>query len=213
MTAISSHSNVPRLSFPRQSAPRFTARAARSLPTVAIVTTAAAFAEIAKNSSAMDPPFEVDGLTLSRANAEDVPAIKAIVTKAYTKYIDRIGKPPAPMTADYHVLITSHDVFVLKLPSTGDIVGSVVLKDDPGTNSVKINNLVVDTTVQGRGFGGFLMRYAEAFAKSRDRPALTLFTNAMMYENLTLYPKMGFMETERKSEDGYERVYFRKELS
>ncbi|KAF5002418.1 hypothetical protein FGRMN_430 [Fusarium graminum] len=161
----------------------------------------------------MDPVFAVDGLTLSRANAEDIPAIKAIVTEAYTKYIDRIGKPPAPMTANYHELIASHDVFVLKLSSTNDTVGSIVLKDDPSTDSVKVNNLVVDTAAQGCGLGGILMHYAEAFAKSRGRPALSLFTNAMMYENLTLYPKMGFRETERKSEDGYERVYYRKELS
>ncbi|KAH7242088.1 acyl-CoA N-acyltransferase [Fusarium tricinctum] len=160
----------------------------------------------------MDPPFEADGLSLSRAKAEDVPAIENIVKKAYTMYIERIGKPPAPMTADYTELLVSHDVFVLTLTSTNDIVGSIVLREDHSSNSIKINNLVVDTAAQGRGFGGSLMRYAEAFAKLRSRPALTLFTNAMMYENLALYPKMGFKEIERKSEDGYQRVYFRKEL-
>lgn len=165
------------------------------------------------NAKQMDPPFEVDGLSLSRAKVEDVPAIENIVKEAYTKYIERIGKPPAPMMADYTELLVSHDVFVLTLTSTNEIVGSIVLKEDHSTNSIKINNLVVDTAAQGRGFGGLLMRYAEAFAKVRSRPALTLFTNAMMYENLVLYPKMGFKEIEKKSEDGYERVYFRKELT
>lgn len=160
----------------------------------------------------MDPPFEVDGLSLSRAKAEDIPAIKNIVNKAYAKYIERIGKPPAPMTADYTELLVSHNVFVLTLTSTKEIVGSIVIKEDPGTDSVKINNLVVDTAAQGRGFGGLLMRYAETFAKVKGWQALTLFTNAMMYENLALYPKMGFKEVERKSEDGYKRVYYRKEL-
>ncbi|KAM0478445.1 hypothetical protein ACHAP7_006120 [Fusarium lateritium] len=160
----------------------------------------------------MDPPFEVDGLSLSRGKAEDIPAIKNIVNKPYTKYIERIGKPPAPMTADYTKLLASHDVFVLTIAPTKQIVGSIVIKEDLDTDSIKINNLVVDTAAQGRGYGGLLMRYAEAFAKARGRQALTLFTNAMMYENLTLYPKMGFEETERKSEDGYQRVYFRKEL-
>jgi hypothetical protein len=33
-----------------------------------------------------------------------------------------------------------------------------------------------------------------------------------MFENLGLYLKMGFVETGRREEDGFERVYFRKEL-
>jgi hypothetical protein len=33
-----------------------------------------------------------------------------------------------------------------------------------------------------------------------------------MVENLQLYPRLGFVETERRVEDGYRRVYFRKTL-
>ncbi|KAF5227859.1 hypothetical protein FANTH_14664 [Fusarium anthophilum] len=160
-----------------------------------------------------DPPFQVDGLSLSRAKPEDVTVIQAMVKLAYSKYVDRIGKPPAPMTADYAKLLTTHHVFILRISSTNSIVGSIALSCELGTDSIKINNLVVDTAAQGRGFGGLLIRYAETFAKLMGRPALTLFTNVKMYENLALYRKMGFLETERKTEDGYERVYFRKELS
>jgi hypothetical protein len=56
------------------------------------------------------------------------------------------------------------------------------------------------------------MRYAEDFAKCQGRNALILYTNVVMVENLALYPKMGFVETERRTEEGFERVYFRKEL-
>ncbi|KAI8682115.1 N-acetyltransferase domain-containing protein [Fusarium keratoplasticum] len=159
-----------------------------------------------------DPPFTSDELTLERATPQDVPAIKAIVDAAYTKYIERIGKPPAPMTTDYEEVLQSHDVFVLRKKEDDIIVGSIVLGHQQGSDAVKINNLVVDVTAQGRGYGGVLMRYAAEFAKSRGCSALELFTNVKMWENLGLYAKMGFMETERKTDEGYERVYFRKDL-
>jgi ribosomal protein S18 acetylase RimI-like enzyme len=141
-----------------------------------------------------------------------VPAIKAIVDAAYTKYIERIGKPPAPMTTDYEEVLQSHDAFVLRRKEDNVIVGSIVLGHQQGSDAVKINNLVVDVTAQGRGYGGVLMRYAADFAKSRGCSALELFTNVKMWENLGLYAKMGFVETERKTDEGYERVYFRKDL-
>ena len=36
--------------------------------------------------------------------------------------------------------------------------------------------------------------------------------NAAMTENLTLYPRIGYVEVARRSEDGFERVYFTKDL-
>ncbi|KAM0421124.1 hypothetical protein ACHAPT_011016 [Fusarium lateritium] len=159
-----------------------------------------------------DPPFTSEDLALRRATPQDVPVIKAIVDSAYTKYIERIGKPPAPMTTDYNEVLDSHDVFVLRKNDDQNIVGSIVLGHEQGSDSIKINNLVVDVAAQGRGYGGVLMRYAADFAKSRGCDALELFTNVKMYENLGLYAKMGFAETERKTDEGYERVYFRKDL-
>ena len=135
-----------------------------------------------------------------------------MVNAAYTKYIDRIGKPPAPMNADYEELMQDHEIYVLETDQDQAVVGSIVLGIDKETDSVKINNLVVDPNSQGRGYGRILMNFAQEFAKSGGFPALTLFTNVKMYENLSLYPKMGFVETERRTEAGYERVYFRKDL-
>lgn len=116
------------------------------------------------------------------------------------------------MTADYEEVLQSHDVFVLRENKDSVIVGSIVLGHQQGSDAVEINNLVVDVTAQGRGYGGVLMRYAADFAKSRGCCALELYTNVKMWENLGLYAKMGFVETERKTDAGYERVYFRKDL-
>ena len=157
-----------------------------------------------------------EGLTIARATEEDIPAIKAMVDSAYSKYIERIGKPPAPMSADWKGLIRSPGVWVLRTTEGGggqEVVGGVVLGVDAASDSVKVNNLVVSPAAQGRGYGKILMGFAEDTARAEGRPALTLFTNLMMRENLVLYPKLGFHETGRRTEDGYDRVYYRKDLA
>ena len=119
------------------------------------------------------------------------------------------------MTANYNQLLESHDIFVLRThneQATNKIVGSIVLGVAPDDDSVKINNLVVDPEAQGKGYGRILMNFAQYFAKQEGRAALTLFTNIKMYENLTLYEKMGFEVTGKRTEDGFERVYFRRLL-
>jgi ribosomal protein S18 acetylase RimI-like enzyme len=160
-------------------------------------------------------------ITISRATVDDVPAIKQMVNESYAKYVERIGKPPAPMTADYEALLKTHDVFVLRPGDSSfsssstetEAVGSIVLQAPQDSDALQINNLVVSVASQGKGYGRILMNLAEEIAKEKGRVALELFTNVKMWENIGLYAKLGFDETERKVDSGYERVYFRKELS
>ncbi|KAK8848746.1 acetyltransferase protein [Apiospora arundinis] len=187
-----------------------------------------------------------------RATREHVPAIRAMVQAAYSKYVERIGRPPAPMLADYEKILDEgvQEVWVLVLQSTsvktipsssppnsvdeqggqqkqqtsgaggqmGDnrsppALGSVIVAPDSHcAAAIKVNNLVVDPDSQGKGYGRVLMGFAEELARSRGLDKLTLFTNVMMWENIGLYAKLGFSETGRRVEDGYERVYFEKRL-
>lgn len=154
-------------------------------------------------------------VVIENALPSDAEAIKQIVIAAYSKYVPRMGgQEPAPMTTDYHTIIASHsqEVYVLRRQADSKVVGSIMLSD-PGDGSIKVNNLVVDAASQGRGYGRLLMGFAEGVTRERGLAALTLFTNEKMTENILLYPKMGFVEIERKVEDGYSRVYFRKTLS
>ncbi|ROW10098.1 hypothetical protein VMCG_02098 [Cytospora schulzeri] len=153
-------------------------------------------------------------VVIERAGLSDSDAIKQMVISAYAKYVPRMGgQEPAPMTEDYQAIITSQsqDVSVLRRRIDGDAVGAVLLSD-PGEGFIKVNNIVVGPSAQGRGYGRLLMNYAEDVARERGRTALVLFTNETMTENITLYAKMGFVETGRREEDGYRRVYFRKDL-
>jgi GNAT superfamily N-acetyltransferase len=75
-----------------------------------------------------------------------------------------------------------------------------------------VNNLVVDPDAQGKGYGRVLMNCAEDWARAKACTEMALFTNVKMFENLGLYAKMGYDEVERRTEDGFDRVYFRKKL-
>jgi len=151
----------------------------------------------------------VERLMVERAKAEDVPVIRQMVDAAYSKYIERLGKLPAAMNSDYDKLIETQNVYVLRIG--GRVVGSILLSRDG--DAIKVNNLVVDPSAQGRGYGRALMDYAEDVARAQGLAAVTLFTNEKMHENIALYMKIGFTETGRKAEDGFNRVFFRKNLA
>jgi len=158
----------------------------------------------------MDNPAlsRVENLVVEIAKAEDIPAIKPMIDAAYSKYIERLGKLPAAMTADYDKLVESQSLYVLRAGS--NVVGSILLSRDG--DSIKVSNLVVKQSAQGRGYGRVLMDHAENMARAQGLAAVTLFTNEKMHENIALYTKFGFTETGRKTEDGFNRVFFRKDV-
>ncbi|KAL4895290.1 acyl-CoA N-acyltransferase [Aspergillus ambiguus] len=153
-----------------------------------------------------------DGLTILPASPEHVPIIQSMVDVAYSKYIPRMGQLPAPMVADYNEILNTLDVYVLQTADQ-EVVGSVVLSLNTSARSLQVQNLVVDPAAQGRGYGRILMSHAEQVARQHSFTTITLYTNVKMYENLQLYAKLGFVESDRRTEHGYDRVYFRKDLS
>ena len=150
----------------------------------------------------------VDRPVVDTAVASDVPTIKRMIDGAFSKYTERLGTLPAAMIADYGALIETGSVHVLRVG--GRVVASVLLPK--GDDSIEIHNLVVDPTAQGRGYGRVLMEFADDMARKQGLPAITLYTNEKMHENIALYQKLGFIETGRKTQDGFNRVFFRKTL-
>jgi hypothetical protein len=60
--------------------------------------------------------------------------------------------------------------------------------------------------------GRCLIEHAVAEANRLRLPALRLYTNAQMTENLSMYAHIGFAETHRAVEKGFHRVYLRWQL-
>ncbi len=142
------------------------------------------------------------------ATPSDESFIVACVRAAYEIYVPRIGKPPAPMLADYTGLIRSGVVHVLESGATP--AGLIVIH--PGDGHLFVENLAVAPAHHGRGLGRALMAFAEAEARHRGLPEIRLYTHARMTENLGFYRHLGYRVTARREEDGYRRVYFRKRL-
>jgi ribosomal protein S18 acetylase RimI-like enzyme len=142
------------------------------------------------------------------AKAADVAAVRSIVDSAYRHYVERIGKPPGPMLDDYATRIADQKVWVLE--DGGEIVGIVVL--EPGATGLLLDNVAVLPERQAKGFGRALIAFAETEAQRRGFGELHLYTHALMRENIALYRRIGFVETRRSSEKGYDRVYMTKRL-
>jgi len=77
---------------------------------------------------------------------------------------------------------------------------------------LQIENVAVDPIQHGYGFGAQLLQFAEDEAIRMGLGQITLYTNIHMTENLSFYPSLGFRETGRRREDGFDRVYFAKSL-
>ncbi|WP_055747655.1 GNAT family N-acetyltransferase [Brevibacillus choshinensis] len=116
------------------------------------------------------------------------------------------------MLADYKELISNNFVFIVtdRDELKGLIVGLIVLI--PKDNYLLIENVAVHPTFQGQGIGRKLIEFAMSFAKEALFQEVRLYTNEFMTENLAYYPKLGFFELGRRTEDGYRRVYMSKPL-
>jgi len=65
---------------------------------------------------------------------------------------------------------------------------------------------------QGLGLGRRLLAFAEAEALRRGYAEIRLHTHQTMEENQRLYASIGYEETGRGTEAGYDRVFMRKQL-
>src|ERR1700726_3283666 len=73
-------------------------------------------------------------------------------------------------------------------------------------------NIAVSPNHQGLGLGRRLLAFAETEALRRGYREIRLYTHQTMVENQRLYASIGYQETGRGTEAGYERVFMRKPL-
>jgi ribosomal protein S18 acetylase RimI-like enzyme len=150
----------------------------------------------------------MEEIRIRAATAADVPAIVDIVDRAYRHYIVRIGKPPGPMLDDYLARVSEDLVWVLQ--DGPAIAGILVLLTAP--EYLLLDNIAIAPERQGRGMGRRLLAFAESEALRRGYREIRLYTHQTMIENQRLYASIGYEETGRGSEAGYDRVFMRKPL-
>lgn len=145
---------------------------------------------------------------IRRARPGEVDTVRDVVHAAYHHYIARIGKPPGPMLDDYAQRFADDQAWVLE--DGGRIVGVLVL--EATEDSFLLDNIAVLPEYQGKGHGRILMEFAEAEARRCGYHDIRLYTHVLMTENIALYQRVGYVETHRISEKGFDRVYMTKRL-
>ncbi|MFT5218697.1 MAG: ribosomal protein S18 acetylase RimI-like enzyme [Planctomycetota bacterium] len=142
------------------------------------------------------------------ATADDLGAVQSCANQAYNHYIERIGKAPAPMIADFAASIAAADLYVCE--QEAEVVGFVVFyaKGD----RMHLENVALLPGCQGQGLGARMIAFVEIRARELGFSRVELYTNAKMIENLGIYPRLGYLQFDRRVEDGFDRVYFKKIL-
>lgn len=136
-------------------------------------------------------------------------SIRSLVRRAYAVYMGRMGREPGPMLDDYKKRVADGAAWVLE--RDGGIAGVLVLLsyDD----HLLMDNVAVDPKCQGRGVGKALIAFAEAEARRRGYGEIRLYTHETMVENIAMYASLGYEETGRGKQAGYDRVFMRKKLA
>ena len=145
---------------------------------------------------------------LRRATDVDAPAITELVAAAYRHDEPLIGRTPMPMLVHYVDAVREHEVWVLELD--GALVGVIELQPRP--DQLWVENVAVAPRWQGRGFGRLLLRHAEVEAARHDLREIGLLTNERYLDNIAMYTRYGYRETNRVPHQGTDLVFFRKSL-
>jgi len=130
-----------------------------------------------------------------------------IAMRAYAPYIPLVGGRPHPMDDDYAEKVRSQRCFVAE---DGEPVGLLVLV--PSDDHLLLENVAVHPARHGQGIGRALLDHAEAFTRELGLPAVRLYTNAAMTQNLEMYERRGYRVDRHETVDGFNRVFLSKEL-
>ncbi|WHZ35427.1 GNAT family N-acetyltransferase [Sagittula sp. MA-2] len=142
---------------------------------------------------------------IRQAKPDDAAAIREIAEASYARYVPRIGRRPAPMDADVEAQIGQGVLYVY---DGAKPLGYIAFWPEGG--AMVLDAVGVAPEASGRGIGKALIGFCEAEAARLGLERISLYTNAKMTENLSMYPHLGYVETHRMVQDGFDRVFFEK---
>jgi GNAT superfamily N-acetyltransferase len=93
------------------------------------------------------------------------------------------------------------------------VIRPALMADASGESECTLDIVAGDPAYQGRDIGQHLIRYAEDQARHAGCGSIHLCTHVLMSENQALYSKLGYEMYDRRTEDGYDRVFMRKSIS
>ena len=144
------------------------------------------------------------------AEPRDQEAVEACVNAAYMKWFLMTGRKPAPMEADYADLIERRTVHVVDAQAGACSGVGVVMM--PEAHWMFLENVAVHPDLQHQGLGRRLLAFVEECAREAGLPEIRLYTGALMVENIRLYKQLGYQQTDRRLDHGFDRVFMAKRL-
>lgn len=148
-------------------------------------------------------------LTIRRAIPSDILHVTQIARLAYAPYVRRMGREPAPMVQDF---AEAHQLSRLWVATDKLHIAGYVVAYQKGT-SFHLENVAVHPDFAGKGIGKALIAFVENLAVEAGCKSVDLYTNIHMTKNLTLYPRLDYKEIDRRTENGFRRVYFNKSIA
>lgn len=162
-------------------------------------------------ASPLQPPCEV----FRRATPDDAAAIASLTNAAYTPWIPVIGREPGPMGDDIPALLA--DAATEVWLADGDAGrsrhgpdGLVILM--PETDHLLLHSIAVAPHAQGTGLGRRLLDFTEARAAELGLGEIRLYTHVLMTRNVEIYARHGYVETDRRVDNGFSRVFMTKTI-
>ena len=76
-----------------------------------------------------------------------------------------------------------------------------------------VNSIAVLPNCHGQGVGSLLLLFAEHEAARRGLWSVRLFTTETMAGNQGFYERRSYLETDRSNDDGFARVFYRKDVA
>ena len=149
-----------------------------------------------------------DDIELRQARKEDADAIRSLTREAFAKWVPLIGREPFPMLADYREVLKKHRIDLLFVK--GEL--AALIETMPNDNYLRIINLSVSPTQQGRGMGRKLLDHAERLAASMGCEEIKLYTNKLFAETLTFYDRLGYQVEREEEFMGGVTVHMNKEI-
>jgi GNAT superfamily N-acetyltransferase len=154
-----------------------------------------------------NPSLLVDPIVRAARAGDAVDALACVVA-AFQPYVERMGMAPGPMLLDYPALIDAGCVWVAERRAR--IEGVLVQYETP--DGFYVDTVATSAEARGTGVGRTLLEFAESEAIRRGFASVYLCTNSKMTENQVFYPRIGYVEYDRRNEAGYDRVFYRKSL-
>ncbi|MDZ3838368.1 MAG: GNAT family N-acetyltransferase [Rhodospirillales bacterium] len=159
-------------------------------------------------SPSLEPFPDQPELCFRPTQANDAPAIRALLEAAYAIYVPRMGRLPVTMEGDFAAAVRDDLIWVVT--DGAGLLAVLHLRLRP--DHLFVEDVAVRPDRQRQGIGKRLLAFSEEEGRRRGHGEIRLFTNATMVENAGLYAGLGYREYHREPVRGTDVIYMRKAL-